>query len=341
MSWSAQNPRDLPWKETRNPYVIWVSEIILQQTRIEQGTPYFLRFIERYPSIFDLAETNDDELMKIWEGLGYYRRARHMLETARNIVMNYEGNFPSTYEQILGLKGIGKYTASAIASFAYDLPHAVVDGNVIRVITRLQGITQPVQTAEIRKQIEVFAAKFLDRNDPAGFNQAIMDFGATTCKPNKPECESCALQFDCLAFVRGQTHLIPYKKEKKPKRHRHFYYLVMRLGDRIYIRKRAQKDIWQDLFEFYLIESDQEASWQELLSREELPIEKSSREPASYKQTLSHQVVYASFMEVTLKHDSLLKKQGYLPVKTKNIRNFAFPKVIDCYLREKDVILNL
>ena len=342
MSWSAQNPRDLPWKVTRDPYTIWVSEIILQQTRIEQGTPYFLRFIKQYPTIFDLAKTSDNELMKIWEGLGYYRRARHMLETAIDIVMNYEGNFPTNFEQILALKGIGSYTASAIASFAYDQPYAVVDGNVIRVIARLQGITQAVQTASVRKEIEMFADKFLDKNDPAGFNQAIMDFGATICKPSNPMCDSCVLRDDCIALERNQTHLIPYKIQKKPRRQRHFFYLVPRLGDRVFIRKRAQKDIWQDLFEFYLIESDQKETWQDLLGRVLLPIDQSSSAPLYYKQTLSHQVVFASFLEVTLKQDvSLLKKQGYLSVKTKNIRNFAFPKVIDCYLKEKDVILDL
>ncbi|MCL4109213.1 UNVERIFIED_CONTAM: hypothetical protein GTU68_062981 [Idotea baltica] len=338
LTWSAENPRNLPWTETKDPYLIWVSEIILQQTRVEQGRPYYERFIEKYPSVHDLAQTSDDELMKVWEGLGYYRRAKHMLESARKI--SAQGIFPKTHDEILSLKGVGPYTAAAVASFAFDLPYVVVDGNVIRLISRLEGIQEPVDNSATRKTIQQVAEELLDRQKPSEFNQAIMDFGAKQCKPGLPDCTSCPIRPDCIGYELGLQQEIPLKKTKKPKKERYFYYLVPTKGKNVYIRKRTANDIWQNLFEFYLIECDQPTSWEEILTSVDLPIKGSKDKFLNYKQTLSHQVIRASFLEIELKSNTdCLSNADYVAINKEKIRNFAFPKVIDCYLREKEVIL--
>lgn len=342
LQWSTQHPRFLPWKQNKNAYEIWVSEIILQQTRVEQGLPYYLRFIDRYPTIQDLASTSEDELMKIWEGLGYYRRARHMLQSAKVIVQQYEGIFPSTFEEIISLKGVGDYTAAAIASFAFDLPYVVVDGNVIRLITRLFGITDPVDTNVIQEKIKVLAGEILDKKDPARFNQAIMDFGSLQCKPANPQCLTCPLQLHCKAHQRGIVEKIPAKKEKKAKKQRYFYYLVPQLNDYLYIKKRQGSDIWAGLFEFYLIEATKKTLWADILREVDLPVKKSRRWPEKYRQVLSHQIIHAEYLLIELDDDQLLlNRDHYTRIKRKKIRNFAFPKVIDCFLSDKDVILNL
>ena len=310
----------------------------MQQTRVEQGRPYYERFIAKYPSVQDLAVTNDDDLMKAWEGLGYYRRAKHMLESARQIAA--DGQFPETYEGLLSLKGVGTYTAAAVASFAYDLPHVVVDGNVIRLIARLEGIEDPVDSSATRKIIEELADQLMDHERPAAFNQAIMDFGAKQCKPGLPDCDSCPLRPDCLGHELGLQQRIPVKKAKKPKKERYFYYLVPCLDEKVYIRKRQANDIWQNLFEFYLLECDQPTQWEDILAEVDLPIKECKGSFLTYKQTLSHQVICASFLEVELKSTaSSLSNKDYKAVNKEKIRNFAFPKVIDCYLREKELIL--
>ena len=341
MEWSAQNPRVLPWKKTKDPYRIWVAEIILQQTRVEQGLPYYERFITRYPQLTDLATTTEDDLMKMWEGLGYYRRARYMLSTAKEIVERYPDSFPNTYEEILALKGVGSYTAAAIASFAFDLPYVVVDGNVIRLISRLYGITETIEEADVRKRIEKIAEGLLDRQYPDRFNQAIMDFGSLLCKPANPDCANCPLTSECMAYQQDLVRMIPLKKVKKPKRKRFFYYLVPIIDDRVFIKKRTNGDIWPNLFEFYLIESDKVLSWEEVLLKVDLPILQSSSQPKKYMQVLSHQIIYAEFLLVQPPdEESFLGNFNYTAISTKKIRNFAFPKVINCFLGDKDVILN-
>ncbi|MCB0688394.1 MAG: A/G-specific adenine glycosylase [Saprospiraceae bacterium] len=342
MAWSSENPRHLPWKDNRDPYQIWVSEIILQQTRVEQGLPYYLKFMERYPTLLDLANSTEDELMKIWEGLGYYRRARHMHQSAQIIVQQYDAIFPQNYSDILQLKGVGSYTAAAIASFAFDLPYVVVDGNVIRLISRLFALVDPVDDPSVRKEIENLASMLLDKTDPAFFNQAIMDFGAIQCKPVHPECNHCPLQEKCQAFQKDMVNLIPAKKEKKPRKTRFFYYLVPYKDEFFYIRKRSTTDIWSGLFEFYLIEFSEEVDWSKILPNVDLPIKRVHRQQNKYKQQLSHQIIQAEFLTVELIDDiSILERDKYTRVKRKKIRNFAFPKVIDCFLKDKDVILNL
>jgi A/G-specific adenine glycosylase len=340
--WSRDNPRFLPWKKDRDPYHIWVSEIILQQTRVEQGLPYYERFISRYPTIQHLAASSDNDLMKIWEGLGYYRRARNMLTTARSVVDNCNGIFPNQYEQILALDGIGPYTAAAIASFAFNQPHVVVDGNVVRLISRLHGITDPVEETRTKQIIQKHAEHLLDVEEPGIFNQAIMDFGSQQCKPANPDCDKCPLSRQCGALKKDLVKLIPVKKAKRPKRSRHFYYLVPVKGDFTYIRRRDEGDIWPQLYEFYLVEAASKIGWEAILESVDLPIIKSHTKPRTYKQLLSHQVIHAEFLTVVIRDDrTILSRDKYTAVKTKKIRKFAFPKVIDCFLKDKDVILNL
>ncbi|MBK8502303.1 MAG: A/G-specific adenine glycosylase [Saprospiraceae bacterium] len=267
LMWSRNNPRFLPWKRDRDPYRIWVSEIILQQTRVDQGLPYYMRFISKYPSIQHLAASSENDLMKIWEGLGYYRRARNMLTAARKVVDNFNGIFPNEYEQILALNGIGPYTAAAISSFAFNKPYVVVDGNVVRLITRLQGIIDPVEENHTREIIQKHAEDLLDVEEPGTFNQAIMDFGSQQCKPANPDCNPCPLSRQCVALRKNLVGIIPVKKAKKPKRHRYFYYLVPVKGDFTYVKRRDEDDIWPQLHEFYLVETAGEVEWEAILKK--------------------------------------------------------------------------
>jgi A/G-specific adenine glycosylase len=280
--------------------------------------------------------------MKIWEGLGYYRRAMNMLTTARKIVKDFNGVFPDEYEQILGLNGIGPYTAAAISSFAFNKPYVVVDGNVVRLITRLQGIIEPVEETTTKLIIQKLAEGLLDVEEPGTFNQAIMDFGSQQCKPVNPDCNQCPLSRQCGAHNKNLISMIPVKKAKKPKRHRYFYYLVPVKEDVIYVRRRNEGDIWAQLYEFYLVETNSKAPWEEILKSIDLPIIESQTESRKYKQVLSHQVIHAEFLTVKLGDDDvILNRDKYTAIKTKKIRKFAFPKVIDCFLEDKDVILNL
>lgn len=331
----------MPWKETKDPYKIWVSEVILQQTRVAQGTPYYLEFIDRFPTAKSLADADEDLVMKAWEGLGYYRRAKHLHQAAKQIVDIYEGIFPTDYDQILELKGVGPYTAAAIASFAFDLPYAVVDGNVIRVATRILGIVKPISDASVKGAVRDFADALLDKSDPGGFNQAIMDFGALQCSP-KPQCPTCNLRPFCLAFKGGLASTIPVKKTQRRKRERWLNYLILTYEDRVYIRKRGAGDIWENLYEFWLHETPIKVAGQDILSKSKLPAVSSHSNPVSARQVLSHQIINVSFLHVVLKKPwPLLKKGGYISVKTKKLKNFAFPKVIDCYLKDKSVNLNI
>ena len=233
LEWYAQNDRPMPWKGIKNPYFIWLSEVILQQTRVEQGLPYYLKFIKKYPTINSLAKAPEDEILKLWEGLGYYSRARNLHAAAKEIVVNYNGIFPTTYEEILKLKGVGEYTASAIASFAYDLPRAVIDGNVYRVLTRFFGIHTPVDTSKGKKKIRLLADCLLETQKPALYNQAIMDFGAIQCTPKTPECSVCTLKNACTGYGLKKVNTYPVKSKKIKKRKRHFYYLVLKQGSKL------------------------------------------------------------------------------------------------------------
>ncbi len=334
----------MPWKGERDPYIIWLSEIILQQTTVAQGTAYFEKFRERYPSVKDLAEAPSDDVMKMWEGLGYYSRARNLHATAKHINTELRGVFPKTYEDILKLKGIGPYTAAAIASFAYDLPHAVLDGNVYRVLSRFFGIETPIDTTEAKHIFTELANDILDKKRPVDFNQAIMDFGATFCTPAKPKCVECSLQNKCSAFQTNKVDVLPIKSKKMVRRTRYFNYLVINEGDFVYIRKRTEKDIWQDLYEFPLVET---GNMVEILRGDELPnfsINLSElrllKKSQPFQQLLTHQKIVAIFWEFESSKTAFILRGGnFLKIERQNLKDYAFPKTIDIYLKEKVLTL--
>jgi A/G-specific adenine glycosylase len=335
--WHEQNPRQLPWKETRDPYIIWLSEIILQQTRVEQGTPYFIKISEKYPSVHHLARVNDDTFFKDWEGLGYYSRARNMLLTARHISTNLNGIFPNKYKDLLKLQGVGAYTAAAIASFAYDESQAVVDGNVIRVISRIFGILEPSNTQSGKSKIQTIANRYLDHHNPAGYNQAIMDFGSGCCRPKQPLCDECPFQHDCYAFQNGLIDTLPMKVKKLPKQHRFFIYWLSINQDRILVKERTSNDIWKNLYEFPGLEVDEMLFKNPEMIRN---IEMSkTRLLYSGRQTLSHQQVW---IQVFAAPESIIEMNPtILSIDIKQLKLLAMPKILRSFVNNHLDSVNL
>ncbi|MBL7698854.1 MAG: A/G-specific adenine glycosylase [Chitinophagaceae bacterium] len=331
------NSRALPWKGETNPYKVWLSEIILQQTRVEQGLAYYQRFIEKYPDIHYLAKAPDEEVYKLWEGLGYYSRCKNLIETARLISASHHGHFPNTYAEILKLKGIGPYTAAAIASFAFKEKRAVVDGNVQRVLSRYFGITTPVDTTEGKKLFSGIAQALIDENAPAAYNQAIMDFGATICKPRNPLCNICVQADDCEAFRNNFVNDVPVKQKVMKIKTRWLYYFIIETNDGVYIRKREEKDIWQNLHEFVLLESHEEITdphnifLGKLLQHQSYKI--LSRSDV-HTQQLTHQRINGRFYRVGLTGKISLGK-NYKYVKKINLHGYAFPRFINSYLEKE------
>ncbi len=327
----------MPWKGESDPYKIWLSEIILQQTRVEQGTAYYTKFISIFPDIAGLANAPDKEIFKLWEGLGYYSRCRNLIATAKKIVLIYEGHFPSSYQEIILLPGIGPYTAAAIASFAFGLPYAVVDGNVERVISRYFGMRIPIGSAEGKKKYKKIANDLLDKKNPAVYNQAIMDFGATICKPQNPLCSTCVQSKNCYAFQKGLIDKLPLRKTALRRRRRWLYYFIVEAGkDKIWIRERTEKDIWQNLYEFILWETGkkiphykiQESSfYQNNFANQGLGIQHIS---LAYNQTLTHQSITGHFVHL---NKALVKIEGYQAVPRKELSEFPFPKIITEYIK--------
>lgn len=346
LEWNKKsNDRAMPWKGEKDPYKIWLSEIILQQTRVEQGWNYYLKFIENFPTITQLANAPETKVFKLWEGLGYYSRCRNLIATAKTISGQYNGQFPSDYHQILALKGIGPYTAAAIASFAFNLPYAVVDGNVQRVIARFFGIDIPIDSSKGKLLFSQLAQDLLDKKNPGLYNQAIMDFGATICKPLAPVCNVCPLNSGCSAFREKKVQVLPVKEKKILKKNRWFYYLILRFRNKLYVRERLGKDIWKHLHEFYLLESDQALSTEELkkdpLFKPFLKQKGAIIQPVSeeYKQQLTHQLLHGRFIEVQLPHPPDLGTE-FKAVSYEELEHLAFPKFIITYLREKNVNLS-
>lgn len=344
MKWnSSENHRVMPWKGEKDPYKIWLSEIILQQTRVEQGTEYFNRFVSRFPDITKLAEADDKEVYKLWEGLGYYTRCKNLLFTARFIAGSLKGIFPSTYPEILELKGVGNYTAAAIASFAFNLPYAVVDGNVYRVIARYFGIGLAVDSTAGKKEFERIAGLLLDIRRPGQYNQAIMDFGATVCKPVQPLCPTCVFGKNCKARKEGLVARFPVKGKKLKLRTRHFLYIVLSYRGKIYVNRRPAGDIWENLYEFNPLETDTPRKWtsRNLTSvvmrmaghTNFLPGELSG----PYRQRLSHQEINARFLMVKLLSPPLNIGGEALPVKL--LSTVPFPGIITQFLKHKNMYL--
>ncbi len=262
--WYIQNKRDLPWRKTKNPYLIWLSEIILQQTRVDQGLNYYLRFSETFPTVFDLADAEEATVLKLWQGLGYYSRARNLHFSAKFIVHELNGNFPKSYKELLQLKGVGDYTASAIASICYDEATAVVDGNVYRVLSRYFGIHTPINSTKGIKEFKELAQELITNDDPGRYNQGIMEFGAKQCKPQSPNCNQCPLNESCVALEKGLVDKLPVKEKKIKIKQRYFNYLVLDTQNCTLLNQRRSKGIWQNLYEFPLIESEKELTHDEI-----------------------------------------------------------------------------
>lgn len=345
LAWFSKNHRPMPWKGEKNPYLIWLSEIILQQTRVAQGLPYFEKFKAAYPTITDLANAPEDEVLKLWEGLGYYSRARNLHFTAKDIRDNYGGVFPTAYEDILKLKGVGTYTAAAIASFAYDLPYAVLDGNVFRVLSRYFGIKEPIDTTTGKKVFTKLSQELLAKKRPADHNQAIMDFGATQCVPANPNCKVCPLTKTCVARKENLIGQLPVKSKKLKKRSRFFHYLIISYENQVWIRKRVEKDIWQGLYEFPLLETDKlldrkqlerNADYRQIIS----PESTINRISAPFSQQLTHQKINALFFEITLEKPLEKPLEGWINISREALEIYAFPRVIDLYLQDKSLYLN-
>jgi A/G-specific adenine glycosylase len=257
IQWYLQNKRDLPWRNSTNPYIIWLSEIMLQQTRVAQGLPFFLRFTEAFPTVFDLANASEEQVLKLWQGLGYYSRARNLHKTAKQIAFELKGEFPKTYNDLLQLKGVGEYTAAAIASFAYNENVPVVDGNVFRVLSRYYDIETDIASAGGKKEFTQLASELLPKGKANEFNQAIMEFGALLCVPKNPDCQNCVFNDSCLALQKKKVAQLPVKSKKLKVRHRYFNYLVFSdIDNNTLIHKRTQKGIWHNLYEFPLLETE-------------------------------------------------------------------------------------
>ena len=311
IKWYLQNNRELPWRKTKNPYYIWLSEIILQQTRVAQGLSYYLKFIEAFPTIFDLAEAKESTVLKMWQGLGYYSRARNLHFTANQIATELNGEFPSTYKEIIKLKGIGDYTASAISSICFNKPTAVVDGNVYRVLSRYFGIKTAINSSAGIRKFKALAQSLIDKSQPGTFNQAIMDFGALHCKPQNPLCESCIFTHSCIAFEKKMTKKLPVKDQKIKVRRRYFNYLVIISKDKkTILSERKGKGIWQGLFEFPFIETKKSVSLKELISTSEflkLIPSKSTISLFNKKEIihkLSHQHLHTQFWIINTENSS-------------------------------------
>jgi A/G-specific adenine glycosylase len=344
MEWhTMENQRSLPWKEEKDPYKIWLSEIILQQTRAEQGLPYYLRFIEAYPRIEKLAKAKDEEVFRHWQGLGYYNRCKNMLATARYITKELKGKFPCTYDDIKELKGVGSYTAAAISSFAYNLPHAVVDGNVYRVLSRYFGIETAIDTTAGKKSFEALAGELLDKNSSATYNQAIMDIGATVCTPRSPDCGKCPLLIKCLGKKQNLIEYLPVKSKKLTVRNRYFHYILFTVNDKIWIRKRTSKDIWENLYEPFLVEYHKKSGTKQLLSHPDyMKLRLNENKPqyvATYTQRLTHQNIETQFFVLRLEKTSQVSLQGGKWIQKNDIKNFGFPKMVISFLEKNYLLL--
>lgn len=347
LAWFGKGKRDLPWKQTKDPYRIWISEVILQQTQVKQGTPYYHRFIDTFPNVAALAAANEEAVLACWKGLGYYSRARNLHQAAKYIVNECDGIFPSNYKDLLKLKGVGPYSAAAIASFAFDLPHAVADGNVYRVLTRVFAYPESIDQPKTRKYLNEQANELMDAQRPADFNQAIMDLGAMVCTPKQAKCGICPFTNTCRAKKEGLIDQLPKRDPKRKRKERFFHYLVIQVGDGVLLNRRDDADIWKGLYQFPLIEKQNSEALeaQEILSfiQNEMGMAKiDSLKIAmlkTYKQNLTHQKINCLFYELDIS-DELddIWPQNQL-VSRKDFDKIAVPKSIDWYLNDKRITL--
>lgn len=315
----------MPWKGINDPYKIWLSEIILQQTRVNQGISYYEKFIKNYPNINHLANASETELLRDWQGLGYYNRCRNLHETAKNVSKNYQGNFPNEYIKIRNLKGIGDYTAAAIASFAFKLPYAVVDGNVVRVLSRLFCIGDNFYTSAGKRKFQELAQEVLDVRKPDLFNQAMMDLGATICLPQSPKCTECPLVTICKAHATETINNFPLKKAKLIIKPRFFHFLAIQDARHFYLIQRNASDIWKGLYTFYMLEKETPIKLSDIFEwelKEKLP------KPILLQQLLTHQKIEAKFYDIRLDKSPKKLPQGVIKVLKKDIKQIGFPRIM-------------
>jgi A/G-specific adenine glycosylase len=333
IEWYQLHKRDLPWRNTADPYIIWLSEIIMQQTRVEQGAPYFNRFAEKYPTVKDFANAKEEEILKLWQGLGYYSRGRNMHQTAKTVMEEHAGYFPSNYESLIKLKGIGEYTAAAISSFSSNEARAVVDGNVFRLLARYFGMDTPINSGRGKKLFTELANELLDKSRAGDFNQAIMEFGSLQCKPKRPDCLACPLQAGCDAKKMNRIDNLPVKIKSQKSRDRYFNYILALKGDYILLNKRGPGDIWENLHELPLFESKTPDSAQALMQSEEF-MEcfgkevrlKSISKPV--KHILSHQRLHTNFITIEKFSEDFLSSKNWFYVHINDLDQFAQPKLI-------------
>lgn len=349
MAWYETNRRDLPWRRTTDPYSIWISEVILQQTRIDQGRDYYVRFTGRFPDVGSLANAGEEEVLRIWQGLGYYGRARNLLKTAQIIHETFGDRFPDTWESLVALPGIGDYTAAAILSIAFGKPYPAVDGNVVRVVARLTGLEVPSDSAIGKKEIASLAHLLLDRQAPGTFNQAVMEFGALHCKPTRPDCQNCILQAHCSAFEYGKVEELPVRKPKQEPRIRYFHYFVILLPDatgQVVLRKRLARDIWVNLYDFPLIESGTLLNEAQLRKHPEFP--ESFRDPVAelselknvHRHILSHQHLFVKYFLVKIPDSSKVEiPQNWIPVSYERLGDYPMPRLITRFFEKNRVVM--
>ena len=343
INWYGENKRDLPWRNTVNPYYIWVSEVILQQTRVAQGLSYYLNFISTFPTIFDLANASEDAVLKVWQGLGYYTRARNLLSAAQQVVKEYRGQIPSTFDELIKIKGIGHYSAGAIASFAFMQAVPAIDGNVYRIISRIFGVFTLPSSAKGKREFFAIVADIMDKKQPDTFNQALLDFGALQCVAKSPKCEDCPFVDYCYAHRHNMVQSLPTKGKKLAVRDRYFTYLLIRYKNYTFINKRKLKDIWHGLYEFPLIETDkaitlpklnEHSEWKELFNDNEHTVLHVSE---IVKHQLSHQTIHTQFVVVEVFTLSRVLIRDFEKVLVNDVSQYSIPKVIDNFMAAEPV----
>jgi A/G-specific adenine glycosylase len=340
--WYKNNKRDLPWRDTTDPYYIWLSEIILQQTRVNQGLPYYLKFVETFPTVFDLAAAPEQKVLRLWQGLGYYTRARNLHKCAKEVVAKHTGKFPQTFDELKTLPGIGDYTAAAIASFSFGQRVAVVDGNVFRVLARNFGIDTPINSPDGKKIFSTLANQLVPAGEPDLHNQAMMEFGARFCTPRNPLCESCTFKETCFAQKNNLQHNLPVKLQLKKIRKRYFYYFVVQKGKSLLMKKREAKDIWHGLYDFYLIETSKPTDPEKLL-RETDTLKKFRQGKLleireSYKHILSHQIIHATFIPLLFPSDFTPPEAGLKFYSFKKVSELPKPVLISKFLSDSNIL---
>ncbi|MGV3684086.1 MAG: A/G-specific adenine glycosylase [Daejeonella sp.] len=345
INWYMLHKRDLPWRQTSDPYIIWLSEIIMQQTRVEQGTPYFIRFAEKYPTVADFASAEEGEILKLWQGLGYYSRGRNMHHTAQIVMEEHGGYFPKDYNSLIKLKGIGEYTAAAISSFSSNEAKAVVDGNVFRLLSRYFGIDTPINSGAGKKLFTELANELIDKSNAGIYNQAAMEFGSLVCRPKNPDCFQCPLRPGCEAYKTGRINDLPIKIKNQRIRERYFNYIVVRNEKGILMNKRGANDIWENLYELPLFETHERREPQNLINQDDFRKAFGNKVLIKFvspavKHILSHQKLFATFIEIENYSEQFAIENGWFYVKIEDLESLAQPKLIfqffENFLKLKD-----